>query len=79
MINTIYEEKSKIVSEIILDQTDKFIVKDIIEKVKSKIEDQIEKLFGTLADMENYIINKLNSMCEYGLVGKTDLYYFAVW
>ncbi|ORO80991.1 hypothetical protein [Streptococcus oralis] len=78
MINTIYEEKSKIVSEIILDQTDKFIVKDIIEKVKSKIEDQIEKLFGTLADMENYIINKLNSMCEYGLVGKTDLYYFAV-
>ena len=79
MIITIYEEKSKIVSEIILDQTDKFIVKDIIEKVKSKIEDQIEKLFGTLADMENYIINKLNSMCEYGLVGKTDLYYFAVW
>ena len=78
MINTIYEEKSKIVSEIILDQTDKFIVKDIIEKVKSKIEDQIEKLFGTLADMENYIINKLNSMCEYGLVGTTAFSYFAV-
>ena len=49
------------------------LVKEL-EKTGAKI----EKLFGTLADMENYIINKLNSMCEYGLVGKTDLYYFAV-
>ena len=68
------QKASFIVSETILNQEGKFTIKDILDKVKSIISDQ----FRTLDDLKRYIIEKLNSMCDYGLVGKTDMYYFSV-
>lgn len=74
MLNTMYKEPGFVVSEIILEQEDKFTVKDILDKVK----DKIQNMFETIDKLKSYIIDKLNSMCEYGLVGKTDLYYFSI-
>lgn len=68
------QKASFIVSETILNQEGKFTIKDILDKVKSIISDQ----FRTLDDLKRYIIEKLNSMCDYGLVGKTDVYYFSI-
>lgn len=65
---------SFVVSEIILNQEGKFTIQDILDKVKSKIKDQFE----TIDNLKRYIIEKLDSMCDYGLVGRTDVYYFSI-
>ena len=61
-------EISCIVSNIILKQKGEFLLKDIIEELR-KQNKEIE---------ENYIISKLNLMCDYGLIGCTDVYYFSI-
>lgn len=63
-----------VVSEIILEQDGRFTIKDIIDKVR----DKIESLFSSIDKLKDYVLNKLNSMCEYGLIGKTDAYYFSI-
>ena len=65
---------AKIVSEIILNQDGKFLVEDILNKVKPLVCEE----FTTIEELELYITQKLDSMCEMGLLGKTSLYYFSI-
>lgn len=74
MENMISKRPSFVVSEAILNQEGKFTVKDILDKVRTIILDQ----FDTIDTLERYIIKKLNSMCDYGLIGRTNVYYFSV-
>ena len=74
MENMISKRPSFVVSEAILNQEGKFTVKDILDKVRTIILDQ----FDTIDTLKRYIIKKLNSMCGYGLIGRTDVYYFSI-
>ena len=65
------EELSFVVADVVLDQQGKFTIEDILNKVRKRIKTSIENL-------KEYIVNKLNSMCEYGLIGRTNVYYFSV-
>ncbi len=66
-----YENKSKIVSRAILEQEGKFTVEDIVNSVRDLIK-------GSVDSIRSYILKKIETMCEYGLIGKTDIYYFAI-
>lgn len=74
MENMISKRSSFVVSEAILNQEGKFTVKDILDEVRTIILDQ----FDTIDTLERYIIKKLNSMCDYGLIGRTNVYYFSI-
>ena len=74
MENIKSQRPSFVVSEAILNQEGKFTVKDILDKVRTIILDQ----FDTIDTLKMYIIEKLNSMCDYGLIGRTDVYYFSI-
>lgn len=74
MVKTTNQKASLIVSETILNQEGKFTIKDIFDKVKPMVSTQFE----TPDKLETYISRKLNSMCDYGLIGKTSMYYFSV-
>lgn len=74
MKNITNERPSFVVSEVILNQEGKFTVKDILDKVIDIILDQ----FDTIDALKKYIIEKLNSMCDYGLIGRTNVYYFSI-
>ena len=74
MKNSLNQKPSFVVSDVILNQNGKFTANDILSKVKYIILDQ----FKTIDDLINYIIKKLDSMCELGLIGKTSIYYFSV-
>ena len=65
------EDLSFVVADVILEQQGKFTIEDILNKVRKRIKTSIENL-------KEYIVNKLNSMCEYGLIGRTNVYYFSV-
>ena len=65
-----HENKSKIVSRAILEQERKFTVEDIVNSVRDLIE-------GSVDSIRSYILKKIETMCEYGLIGKTDIYYFS--
>ena len=65
-----YEKKNKIVSQAILEQRGKFTVEDIVNSVRDLIE-------GSVDSIRSYILKKIETMCEYGLIGKTDIYYFS--
>ena len=65
---------SYIISDAILNQEGKFLDKDIVNKVKLEVEDQFE----TEEELIKYVVKKLDTMCEYGLLGRTELYYFSV-
>ena len=67
---TRHENKSKIVSRAILEQKGKFTVEDIVNSVRDLIEDSVDSI-------RSYILKKIETMCEYGLIGKTDIYYFS--
>lgn len=74
MKNITNKRPSFVVSEVILNQEGKFTVKDILDKVIDIILDQ----FDTIDALKKYIIEKLNSMCDYGLIGRTNVYYFFI-
>ena len=74
MENITSQRPSFVVSEAILNQEGKFTVRDILDKVRTIILDQ----FDTIDTLKRYIIEKLNSMCDYGLIGRTDVYYFSI-
>ena len=74
MKNITSKRPSFVVSEAILNQEGKFTIKDILDKVRTIILDQ----FDTIDTLKRYIIEKLNSMCDYGLIGRTDVYYFSI-
>lgn len=65
------EKLSFVVADVILEQQGKFTIEDILNEVRKRIKTLIENL-------KEYIVNKLNSMCEYGLIGRTNVYYFSV-
>lgn len=65
-----HENKSKIVSRAILEQEGKFTIEDIVNSVRDLIE-------GSVDSIRSYILKKIETMCEYGLIGKTDIYYFS--
>ena len=65
------EKLSFVVADVILEQQGKFTIEDILNEVRKRIKTPIENL-------KEYIVNKLNSMCEYGLIGRTNIYYFSV-
>lgn len=65
-----HENKSKIVSRAILEQEGKFTVEDIVNSVRDLIE-------GSTDSIRSYVLKKIETMCEYGLIGKTDIYYFS--
>ena len=65
------EELRFVEADVILEQQGKFTIEDILNKVRKRIKTSIENL-------KEYIVNKLNSMCEYGLIGRTNVYYFSV-
>ena len=65
------EKLSFVVADVILEQQGKFTIEDILNEVRKRIKTSIENL-------KEYIVNKLNSMCEYGLIGRTNIYYFSV-
>lgn len=67
---TEYKNKSKIVSRAILEQKGKFTVEDVVNSVRNLIE-------GSVDSIRSYILKKIETMCEYGLIGKTDIYYFS--
>lgn len=67
---TEYKNKSKIVSRAIFEQKGKFTVEDIVNSVCNLIE-------GSVDSIRSYILKKIETMCEYGLIGKTDIYYFS--
>lgn len=67
---TEYKNKSKIVSRAILEQKGKFTVEDIVNSVCNLIE-------GSVDSIRSYVLKKIETMCEHGLIGKTDIYCFA--
>ena len=68
------EKLSFIVADLILDQQGKFTVEDILNKAEKKN----EKNKISTENLKEYVVNKLNSMSEYGLIGRTNIYYFSV-
>ena len=68
------EELSFVVADVILEQQGKFTIEDILNEVRKRI----EKNKTSIENLKEYIVNKLNSMCEYGLIGRTNVYYFSV-
>jgi len=65
---------SRTVSGAILEQETKFTEKDIFNSVNR----QLSNYFQDTVTMKKYIHDKLNSMVELGLVGRTSCYYFPV-
>lgn len=58
----------------VLQMKGKFTKNDILEKVVSKI----SSYFSNKQEMENYIDTKIETLCEYNLIGRTDLYFFEI-
>ena len=69
------ETPGGIVTLEILNIQGKFKKEEIVKKVVPKI----EKYFGNNKEiMEKYIEKKLDSLCQYGLLGRTAIYYFGL-
>lgn len=68
------EKLSFVVADVILEQQGKFTFEDILNEVRKRI----EKNKTSIENLKEYIVNKLNSMSEYGLIGRTNIYYFSV-
>ncbi len=65
---------SFIVSKVILNQEGKFTKEDILNEVS----DRLTENPSNLKEIDQYIVKKLNTMCDYGLIGKTSIYYFSI-
>lgn len=58
----------------VLQMRGKFTKKDIFDKIIPKI----EKYFSNKQDMEKYLDKKIECLCEYSLIGRTDVYFFEI-
>lgn len=63
-----------VVSDAILTREGMFTVEDIMNSVK----EVLSQFFSSSQEILSYITNKLNSMCDFGLIGRTDFYYFSL-
>ena len=69
------ETPGGIVVNEVLNMKGKFTKEQIVQRIVPKI----EKYFGNKkVEMDKYIDKKLDSLCEYGLLGRTAIYYFEV-
>lgn len=69
-MNTLFKDNpSYVVSEAALDRKGHFLVDDILEDVK--------KSAPHLKVDKDFVIKKLNTMCEVGMIGSTSMYYFS--
>ena len=66
------ETPGGIVVNEVLKMKGKFTKNDILDTVVPKI----KKYFQNREEMEKYISRKTDTLCEYGLLGKTSVYYF---
>lgn len=58
----------------VLKMQGKFTLNDILDTVVPKI----KKHFSNIEEMEKYTSRKIDTICEYGLLGKTNIYYFSL-
>ena len=58
----------------VLQMRGKLTKKDSFDKVIPKI----EKYFSNKQDMEKYLDKKIECLCEYSLIGRTDVYFFEI-
>lgn len=58
----------------VLQMRGKFTKNDILDKVVSKIQDY----FSNKEEMEKYIDKKIETLVEYYLIGRTNLYFFEI-
>ena len=58
----------------VLQMRGKFTKKDIFDKVVPKI----EKYFSNKQDIEKYLDKKIECLCDYSLLGRTDVYFFEI-
>lgn len=69
-MNALFKDNpSYVVSEAALDRKGHFLADDILEEVK--------KSAPHLDIDRDFVIKKLNSMCEVGMIGSTSMYYFS--
>jgi hypothetical protein len=58
----------------VLQMRGKFTKNDILDKVEHKI----EKFFSNREEMHKYVDKKIETLSEYCLIGRTDLYFFEI-
>lgn len=58
----------------VLQMRGKFTKNDIFDKVVPKI----EKYFSNKQDIEKYLDKKIECLCDYSLLGRTDVYFFEI-
>ena len=58
----------------VLQMRGKFTKKDIFDKVVPKI----EKFFANKQEMHKYIDKKIETLSDYYLIGRTNVYFFEV-
>ena len=63
-----------IITEIILNIQGKFTAEELFLSLK----DKMRNMFPNEKEMKNYIIKKIETLNNHGLIGKTDLFYFSV-
>lgn len=63
-----------IIAKCALTQDGKFTFNDVLKNV----EDEIKKQFQTRDEMEEYILNILEKLCELDLIKRTSNYYFPI-
>ena len=66
---------SYVVSEAALEKKEHFSINEILDAVKDRI---IKYFNNSLEALKRFITEQLDAMCEFGLIGKTSLYYFPV-
>ena len=69
-MNALFKDNpSYVISEAALDKKGHFSANDILEDVK--------KSAPHLKVDKDFVIKKLDSMCEVGMIGSTSIYYFS--
>lgn len=66
---------SYVISEAALGQKGRFSVDVILKSVKDRI---IKYFNNSVQELTHFIVRQLDIMCEFGLIGKTSLYYFSM-
>lgn len=67
-------EKELLVTMEIIGLKGKFTVEKVVEKLKEKAKD----LFASFTELCEFVAEKMNQMSEYGLIGRTDCYYYSL-
>lgn len=63
-----------IIAKYVLTQYDRFTFNNVVQDV----EDEIKSQFHTRDEMEEYILNILEKLCELDLIRRTSNYYFPI-